>query len=522
MIKKLSLFGLLFGILLAVPAHLGDAWDESVEKMSTMISMIEENYFQEVKSEDLAYSSIRGMLLTLDPHSYFLDPSHLANMREEYVGKYFGLGIIITKQESRLTVVSPMEGGPGYRLGIQPGDVISHINGESTETLSSYDAMLLLRGPKNTEITITILREGMAEPFDMTIAREEIPLYSVPYAFKLREDVGYIFIRNFAETTVDEFEAKMKMLKNQGVRKLILDMRGNGGGSFPQSVDLADEFLPKGAEIVSMRGRSEYFNKSFQARRDNQYEDLPLVILINQATASAPEIVSGAVKDNDRALIVGEVSWGKGLVQTVFPLADNAALALTTAKYFTPSGRSIQRDFSRFEDYYIFKTEVPEDQREVKYTTKGRKVLGQGGIEPDYEVKFSFKDLTGTLLFKGSYFAYARQFKEHNTDLSKNFLMPEEKVPAGGSGKTRLEMGFSVDERFVEDFRKYLTGQKIEFKPEDFEEARDEIKRELERELYSLLWNIEEGTRMYRLTDPVVLKAIDVLSDAEKMIAGSK
>ena len=521
MAKKLVLFTLVFGLLMTIPAHLDDAWDESVEKMSTMIRMIEENYFSEIKSEDLAYSSIRGMLQTLDPHSYFLDPTHLANMREEYVGKYFGVGLIITKQGSRLTVISPMEGGPGYRLGILAGDVISHINGESTQPESSYDAMLKLRGPKNTEVTITLVRQGKAEPFDMTITRQEIPLFSVPYAFKLRDDVGYIFIRNFAETTVDEFEEKMEMLKKEGVSRLILDMRGNGGGSFPQSVDLADEFLPKGADIVSMKGRSEYFNKSFQARQNNQYEDLPLVILINQATASAPEIVGGAVKDNDRGLVVGEDSWGKGLVQTVFPLADNAALALTTAKYFTPSGRSIQRDFSRFEDYYIFKTEVPEDQREVRYTSKGRKVMGQGGIKPDYEVPFSFKNLTGILLLNGSYFDYARQFKEHDTDLSKSFLFPGEKT-AGTSGKIRLELGFAMGDRFLEDFRKYLGLQKLEFKPEDFDEAKTEILRELEREITSQLWSIEEGTRVYRLSDPVVLKAIEILPEAAKMVVDTK
>jgi carboxyl-terminal processing protease len=518
MAKKIVLFTLVFGILVAIPAHLDDSWDESVEKMSAMIRTIEENYFQAVKSEDLAYASIRGMVQTLDPHSYFLDPSHLANMREEYVGKYFGLGIIITKQESRLTVVSPMEGGPSYRLGIQPGDVISHINGESTETLSSYDAMLLLRGPKDTEVTITVVRQGQAEPFDLTIIREEIPLFSVPYAFKLIDDVGYIFIRNFAETTVDEFEEKMAMLKQQGVRRLILDMRGNGGGSFPQSVDLADEFLPRGADIVSMKGRSDYFNKSFQARRNDQFEDLPVVVLINQATASAPEIVSGAIKDNDRGLLVGEDSWGKGLVQTVFPLAEDAALALTTAKYFTPSGRSIQRDFSRFEDYYIFKTEVPEDQREVRYTAKGRKVLGQGGIKPDYEVPFTIKDLTGILLLKGSYFDYARRFKEHDTALSQSFLFPGE--TESGSGKTRLELGFSLDDRFLKDFGAYLREKKIDFAQEEFDEAGSEMLRELEREITSQIWNMEEGTRVYRSTDPVVLKAIEIMPEAERMIAG--
>jgi len=518
--RKLFIFFLLIFILVLLPARDEDIWSFSLKKISSIVSLIEENYFQDIEREKLIYSSVRGMLQTLDPHSYFLEPSHFSRLRESHTGKYYGLGILIQKQEDRLVVISPIEGGPAYRLGIQAGDVISHINGESTKPISSFDAMQKLRGPKGAKVNITIVREELDKPFDLTIVREEISLHSVPYAFILQDDIGYVFIRNFASTTTKEFEEKMKSLAKQGMKKLILDLRGNGGGTFIESIELSDEFLPKGALIVSIKGRNRYYNKEFRAVRNNQYENLPLVILIDRGSASAPEIVSGAVKDNDRGLIVGEDSWGKGLVQTVFPIAPDIAVALTTAKYFTPSGRSIQRDYSSFEDY-IFKKDVPQEKREVKYTAKGRKVLGQGGISPDYEVKISSNRLISNLLFKGAFFSYARKFVNKKTYLSKDYIFPEKdqsSIKMGGKKKI-VGYDFAIDSRVIEDFKAYLKGNKIQYDSSQFEEANQEIKRWLKREIFSLLWGIEDGIRVYRRGDPAVLKAIEVLPEAKKLIS---
>ena len=391
---------------------------------------------------------------------------------------------------------------------VLPNDVISHINGESTKPITSYQAMQKLRGEKGTEVTITIMRDGLDEPMDLTITREEIPLESIRYAFILKDDIGYIYIRNFAETTGREFREKMDQLKELGMKKLILDFRYNGGGTFLQSLELCEDLLPKDSVIVSIRGRNQYYNRLFKAQKDGRYTDVPLVVIIHQGTASAPEIVSGAVKDNDRGLIVGEPSWGKGLVQTVFSLRGekNAALALTTAKYYTPSGRSIQRDFSSIEDYLGYQ-EVPEDTREVAYTTGGRKVLGQGGINPDFEIGFSYKPLTYSLLLRGSFFAYARKFYEKKTPLSR-------KVLAGDS----LPAGFQVDRSVLEDFRLFVDGLELEYEPEQFEEARDQLVRELEKEITASFSGLQEGERVYRLSDPLVRKAIEVLPEAEKLI----
>lgn len=496
-----------------------DIWDLGLEKISSMASIIEEKYFKEVDAEELVYSSIRGMIQTLDPHSYFLDPENFSRMFEEQKGKYYGLGIQIQKQEDRLVVISPIEGTPAWRLGIQAGDVITHINGESTKPITDREAVQKLRGLKGTKVNITIAREGLDKPLELTVIRDEIPLYSVPYAFLLREEVGYIFIRYFAETTTEEFENKMKILAKQGMKSLILDLRGNSGGPLFQSIEISDEFLAKGAPIVSVRGRNRNYDKEFYALRNNQYEKMPLIILINQGSASASEIVAGAIMDNDRGLLLGEDSWGKGLVQTIFPLGPNLAVALTVAKYFTPSGRSIQRDYSRLEDYF-FNKEVPEKQREIKHTLKGRKVLGQGGISPDYEVKFSIMPYTVELMIKGAFFSYARKLVSHQTNLSKNFIFPQDisKESTKAQGKILIAQTFIIDSAVMNDFKDYLETNKISFDQKKFNDAEKEIKRELEREIYSAIWEIEDGMKIYRKTDPVIIKALESLPEAAKFI----
>lgn len=503
--KKIGLLCLTILVLGSYPVWDEDIWSQSLEKMTSIVSLIEEAYYQDVDHENLVHSSIKGTLLTLDPHSYFLNPKNLRTLKEDYGGKYSGLGIMIQKHEDRLMVISPIEGTPAYRLGVQPGDIISHIEGESTKPISSFQAMQKLRGKKGTSVMITIVREGLDKPIDLTITRAEIPLHSVPYAFMLQGDVGYVFIRNFSETTTRELEEKMQLLEEQGMKKLILDFRGNGGGTFLQSLEIADLFLPKGTPIVSIKGRKRYYNREFRASRDNQYEEIPLIILVNRGTASAPEIVSGAVKDNDRGLIIGEDSFGKGLVQTVFGLAPDAAVALTTARYYTPSGRSIQRDYSRLEDYGL-RREVLTEEREVAYTVNGRVVLGQGGISPDYEVKFSGKELTFRLLFKGTFFTYAREFAEKKTPLSKELMKDNQ-----------IDRSFRVGEKVLEDFKVYLKEAKFEFKPKEFEDATQEIKKELDREIFSSFWGIEEGIRVFQMSDAVVNKALDAFSEAEDL-----
>ena len=516
--KNVALAALVILLLANLLARDEDVWSQEVDKFSSILGLIDKTYYRDVEPEKLVYSSIRGMLETLDPHSYFLDPDSFSRMREEYTGKYYGLGIQIQKQDDNLVVVSPIEGTPAHRLGIQPGDIISTINGESTKPLSSFEAMHKLRGPKGAKVTITIVREGLDAPFELTIEREEIPLRSVPYAFLLNNDTGYIFIRNFAETTTQEFEEKMKALTAQGLKSLILDLRGNTGGTFFQSIDLSDEFLPSGSVIVSIKGRNRIYNREYRADDNDEYEDIPLVILINRGSASASEIVAGAVMDNDRGYIVGEDSWGKGLVQTVFPLGDNLAVALTTAKYFTPSGRSIQRDYEHIEDYLLHK-QAPEDQREVRYTVSGRKVLGQGGISPDFEVPQTLSAVWTELMIKGAFFGYARRFAAHQTPLSKSLVFPKEEGANGtAAGKSAVTKDFVVDDAVIADFKDYLQANKITIEEDKFTAARDEIRRELQRSIFSILWSYEEGVKVFSKMDPAVLKALEIMPEAAKFV----
>jgi carboxyl-terminal processing protease len=270
-----------------------------------------------------------------------------------------------------------------------------------------------------------------------------------------------------------------------------------------------------------MKGRNRAFDRAFPAYRTDPYEKLPLVILIDQGTASASEIVSGAVMDHDRGLVVGEDSWGKGLVQTVFSLDGNLAVALTTAKYFTPSGRSIQRDYGHIEDYMLYK-QAPEEQREVKYTAKGRKVLGQGGISPDFKVASTLKSFTLELMNKGTFFGYARKFAARQTALSRSYVFPNGTGKSEGAGLTPLDKSFVVDDRVLADFRSYLTANGIAIDESRLKEAESEVKRELERAIFSSVWGIEEGVRVYQRSDSAVLKALEVMPEAAKFVSGSE
>jgi len=517
--KRVIFFVLAALVLMQTPSHDQDLWAAALAKARAIAGILQESYYKPLEEEALAVASIKGTLDTLDPHSYFLDPESFSRMREDYTGKYFGVGMQIQKQGDNIVVISPIEGGPAWRLGILPGDVVSRIDGESTVPISSYDAMQKLRGEKGTKVTITFVRDGVDKPFELTITREEIPLLSVPYAFLLDGGVGYVYVRNFGEDTPRELEDALIKLKAQGMKSLVLDLRLNTGGALAPSIEISDLFLPRGSIIVSMKGRNRVYDREFPAYEDNQYEKLPLVILIDQGTASASEIVSGAVMDHDRGLIVGEDSWGKGLVQTVFPLAPDMAVALTVAKYLTPSGRSIQRDYSQLDDYLLSKR-APDDSREVRYTDRGRKVLGQGGITPDYAVNSLLKAFTGRLRISGTFFSYARKFVQHQTDLGRKFVLPQDPKDAGAAPAGKIQVGttFVVNADVIADFRTYLGTRNVEYDEKTFAEAEPEIRRELEREIAGAIWGVEAGVRAARKNDPVVMKAIEVMPEAARLL----
>jgi carboxyl-terminal processing protease len=507
-------------LLLAVAVHPGaldeEAWDNGLNKIEDMAGIITSHYFRAVSESDLAQEAIKGMLQTLDPHSYLLEPESFSRMAEEQRGKYYGVGMQILKQEDRLTVVSPIEGTPAWRLGVQAGDVISFINGESTKPISDREAVSRLRGPKGSKVTIVFIREGLPKPFELVIDREEIPLYSVPYAFMLPDGVGYIFVRYFAENTTNELQTKLELLSKQGMTKLILDLRGNAGGALIQAIEISSEFLKKGDVIVSMKGRNRAFDREFPAQATGPYDKVPLVILVDQGSASSSEIVAGAIMDNDRGLIIGADSWGKGLVQQMFSLAPDMAVAITIARYFTPSGRSIQRDYTHLDDYLLDKI-AADKPREVRTTVGGRKVLGQGGISPDYAVRFTLHPYTFELRSRGAFFGYARKLGAHQTPLSKTFILPGE-PQTETKGKILLAKPFLAGKSVLDDFRAFLQSNKIDYDAKRFQAAEADLAREIEREVSAFLWGQEEGWRAFGRTDPQVRKALEMMPEAAKFI----
>src|SRR5450432_2747815 len=359
----------------------GDAdVNHSLQQFATVYDMVEQNYAEPVNADKAIYNgAIPGMLHVLDPHSNFFDPKAYALLREDQRGKYYGVGMTVGPRNNKVIVIAPFVGTPAYRAGIHPGDIIVAVDGKPTDNMTTGDVADLLKGPKGTTVHITIMREGADKPLDFAVIRDEIPRYSVDLHFLIKPGIGYIHVSGFQETT--EHEVADALDEMGDLKGLILDLRQNPGGLLNEGVGVADKFLRKGQLIVSHHGRSSP-EKRYTATHGNGGKEYPLVVLVNRGTASAAEIVSGAIQDHDRGLIAGETTFGKGLVQTVFPLAENTGLALTTAKYYTPSGRLIQRDYTNVSLYdYYFNRESEENattNREVKLTDSGRTVYGGG------------------------------------------------------------------------------------------------------------------------------------------------
>ncbi|MGQ9619093.1 MAG: S41 family peptidase [Candidatus Aminicenantia bacterium] len=529
--KRLYLIFIPF-ILISSENRINDPWEDGLKIYSEIISTTDKYFPSKIDYEELVYNSIRNMLLRLDPHSSFLDPKAFANMKEDQAGKFYGLGITIQKIEERLIITSVIEGGPAWKKRLRVGDIITHVDGEPTKDISASEAVRKLRGAKGTEVKITILRKGMDKPFDITIVREEIPYHSVNYYFMINKETGYISLRNFSETTTKEFEEAVNALKKEGMKSLILDLRWNPGGSLTQAVRIADEFLPKGKLVVFTKGRDSSAHKkfidsqteeekissiqNFYSEKNGQLEDIPLVIVINSGSASASEIVAGALQDHDRAIIVGTPSWGKGLVQTPFMLSHNTALVLTTAKYYTPTGRSIQRDYTFLEDYFLYieRTDEEINSHEFRLTSKGRKVYAGGGIIPDVKVEpLTYPSTVSFLRLKGAFFDYANRFLDENNPLLKKYLK---------SKKIRkqdlFESGFTITYEIWKDWLNFLKESNLRIEEKEIEKDKKFIIHELLYEIFSQADGFAEGAKYLDKYDPQILKAIESIPKAYTLL----
>jgi carboxyl-terminal processing protease len=343
---------------------LSNSMYEDLKVFTDVLGLIQKDYVEETKSKDLVNGAIKGMLETLDPHSSFMPPDMFKEMQEETKGRFEGLGIEITIKDGILTVVSPIEDTPAFKAGILAGDQILKIEGESTKNFTLMDSVKRLRGPRGTKVTITIMREGFTKPKEFTLVRDVIPVRSVRHEL-FEKNYGYIRISQFQEKTDGEFEKAVKALEEEGkgnLKGLVLDLRNNPGGLLDQAVKISDRFIDSGL-IVSVEGRKEDQKMKFYAHPDGSLARYPLVVLVNGGSASGAEIVAGAIQDHGRGILVGTHTFGKGSVQTIIPLKDGSGLRLTTARYYTPSGRSIQA--KGIVPDIIVKPSKPEEDKEA-------------------------------------------------------------------------------------------------------------------------------------------------------------
>jgi carboxyl-terminal processing protease len=506
---SLVLGGLFGNRLLAI----GNDTRDSLRLYTELVNVAHERYGAEVSYRDLVYSSVNGMLRSLDPHTSFLSPEAYEGMREKQQTSFYGLGILVGVRNGQLTVISPLEGSPASRMGIQAGDVISTIEGETTDAMTIDDAIQRLKGPKGTQVKITIVRRGMPEPLAMSVTRAEIPQTTVRQAYMVTPDTGYILLTEFSRGTGREMADAIAKLKAQGMKRVLVDLRNNGGGLLDQAIEVADQFLPEDSTIVETRGRTRDSFQSYQASGKYPELGVPVVVLVNEGTASAAEILSGAIQDHDRGLVVGEPSWGKGLVQTVYNLSYGAGLALTTAKYYTPSGRLIQRDYTSYFDYYTHAdagspeiTGKTADPSQIFETDLGRKVYGGGGITPDVLVQddelLPFEQF---LLVRNAYLNFAIDYtSRHKSQIKSASWRPGPEL--------------------LQEFRDWMVKEKIASAQElDEALAKEEVKEysqlQIRAEIMNSLFGQEARHRTLSEGDKQLQAALNLFDRAATMLA---
>jgi carboxyl-terminal processing protease len=475
---------------------------DSLKSFTDVYALVEQNYAEPISGDraDTAIydGAIPGMLRVLDPHSNFYDPKAYAKMREDQRGHYYGVGMVIQQQNNKVYVITPYEGTPSFRAGIRPGDVITAIDGKSTEGMTSDVVAKNLKGPKGTHVQVSVVRDGQTKPLTFDLVRDEIPHPSVDLKYEIRPGVGYIHLTQFQETTAQEVNQAIDTFPN--LKGLVLDLRGNPGGLLSQAVEVCDHLLSKGQTIVSQRGRA-YPDQNYTATHGNGGKQFPIVVLVNRNTASAAEIVSGALQDHDRALIVGETTFGKGLVQTVYNLSENTGLALTTYHYYTPSGRLIQRNYSGVSlyDYYYNHagaTAPGSSNREVKMTDSGRTVYGGGGITPDEKIDSPkpnhFQD---DLIYRAAFFHFAAHYLSNRT----------------------IDRNFQVDDAVLSDFKQWLTTQDIPVTDKQVNDNLDWVKVNIREKVITSQFGQQQGLRVMADWDPMIQKALTYLPEAQAL-----
>jgi carboxyl-terminal processing protease len=494
----------------------GEDLQKDMKSLADVFALVEKNFADPVSSEKAFYGdqgrggAIPGMLHTLDPHSNFVDPAEYREMQRRQHAQYHGVGMQITMDQMptdkkpKVIVMEPFVNSPAWNAGMRRGDVIVAVDGTDTTELDSAKVAELLRGPKGTQVKVSVMRDGATQPYSATITRGGIET-SVVDAFWLKQGVAFLHVTSFEASNIGrEVEAHMQRLGEAGVQGLILDLRGNLGGLVTEAVALAGRFLRNGQTVVSHRGRAEQ-EQVFRAKGNPLAQKYPIVVLVNGQSASASEIVSGALQDHDRAWIMGETTFGKGLVQAQFPLSEGAALLLTIAHYYTPSGRLIQRDYTHtsFWEYYQHRNEKPAETQDVKATDSGRKVFGGGGITPDEKYTTP----------QSSIFQ-RRMGRQGSADWFYRFGNTY-----FGEKKPSLPTGWSPDDATMERFKQYLAAQKVPFTDAEFDQNREWLKGRIKYEFYFRAWDKATADRAQWADDPEVKKGIESLPKAQSLLS---
>ncbi len=509
--------GVLVGMKVKTTSERDDVFD-NVKKFNEALTLIQKNYVDEVNGDKLTEAAIKGMLSQLDPHSTYITQDQLKRINEDFQGSFEGIGVEFDIVNDTITIVSPITGGPSEALGILAGDKIVKIDGVSSVGMTRDDVPKKLRGTKGTKVNVSIVRAGTPNLLEFEITRDKIPLYSVDASFMINSDVGYVRVTRFAATTYDELSKALSDLKQQGMTKLVFDLRGNPGGYLDQAFKISSMFIDKGKKIVYTKSRIEAYNDEYVSE-GGQYSKIPLVVIVNDGSASASEIVAGALQDWDRGLIVGETTFGKGLVQRQYDLSDGSAMRVTTSRYYTPTGRSIQKPYEGGTYKNMLRNEDEGDnlmhQHDEKDTVRpefktpgGRTVLGGGGITPDYIIKLdTLTDYSVSLRRLNLFFEYTTDYFENNRD----------KIKSNYSDYLKFNEKFQVTDGMLNDFKNLATSKGIAFNQDEWDRDVDFIKTSIKSIIARDIWGNNGSMAVWLTDDRQFQKALELFPEAEKL-----
>ena len=503
----------------------GDTIYDQLHKFGDVLNYTEKYYVEDVDTGKLTEAAINGLLNQLDPHSVYIPATELQKVTEDFQGSFEGIGIEYQVLADTLLVVAPITGGPSEALGIQGGDKIVRINDSSAVGITQDGVQKKLRGPKGSRVKVSIVRSGILGLLDFEITRDKIPIYTVDASFMIDGQTGYVSVNRFAAKTHDEFLAALTKLSAEGMKRLVLDLRSNPGGYLEQAYKLVDEMMPRGRKIVFTKGRRPEFDDEYVSSGAGKFKDVTLIILVNSSSASASEIVAGAVQDWDRGLIIGETTFGKGLVQRQFDLKDGSAFRLTTARYYTPSGRLIQRPYDHDKAKYaraaferqetegenVSHSEERDSTRPTFKTMGGRVVYGGGGITPDYIVKSDhLTEYTVQLRSRNVFLQFADKYLDrHGAELKSRY----------GKSADKFADEFEVTGAMLAEVQALGKTAGAKFKQEEFDKDVRYIKAFARAFIARSLWGNEGSSRVMLREDAQFRKALELFPETDRILS---